>query len=133
MFINIPRLLFFHSSFATFFNNPTFANPFSLDCCKEHVHGERESLSNENTPPDEENVYNVEYIITKMKRGTKYPKYWVKWIGWPHQSNTWQAKGSFLSPQLVEKFEERWIKDQALIREKLRNRERSDGEEIFVK
>jgi hypothetical protein len=61
---------------------------------------------------EEEPEYEVEAILDKKKIGPKW-KYFIKWVGYPHEQNTWEPEENLNNVQeMLEEFEASWTRKQ---------------------
>jgi len=61
---------------------------------------------------EDEPEYEVEAILEKKKIGPKW-KYFIKWVGYPHEQNTWEPEENLNNVQeMLEEFEANWTRKQ---------------------
>lgn len=64
-----------------------------------------------NTNEEEDNIYEVESILSKKKQGNKW-LYKVKWEGWSINDCTWEPLENLSSvDEILKEFEEKWEKE----------------------
>ncbi|CAG2174721.1 unnamed protein product, partial [Oppiella nova] len=56
---------------------------------------------------DGSDLYAAEAILDKKTNAEGKTLYYIKWLGWPHHSNTWEPEENIASDSLVQEFEER--------------------------
>jgi hypothetical protein len=61
---------------------------------------------------EEEPEYEVEAILEKKKVGPKW-KYFIKWVGYPHDQNTWEPEENLSNvKEMLQEFEDNWNRKQ---------------------
>lgn len=74
---------------------PRDSNQFVLS---EPTDAEQEPLVPDN-PEYYQEEYEVEKIIKHTKSANGFPRFLVKWVGYPHSENTWQTVGKLVNAQ----------------------------------
>ena len=65
----------------------------------------------------EEEVYDVERILNdRVVNGRK--EYFIKWVGYPDEDNTWEDAKNIFSPELLEEYEQEKKKAKAAAKPK---------------
>ena len=55
---------------------------------------------------DDENVYDVEKIVKRRKKGDDY-EYYIKWLGYPSAQNTWEPPENIIDKCLITDFNQK--------------------------
>ena len=67
-----------------------------MDLGNEHIDGSFDHQELQLVQVEQDNVYTVERVLKKRKRGGKF-EYFVKWKGYGHKFNTWIKKDNVIA------------------------------------
>ena len=71
----------------------------------------KKNLKTLNEETDNEDLYSVEEIKMKKKINKKW-HYYIKWVNYPENQNTWEPRENLLCEELLKEFEKKWYEKQ---------------------